>query len=469
MPLNRRTFLRGLAMGAGAQALQPIAMQLLAHAQGIMPGKRIIFVIESNCLNEEHVIPQMAVDAMARLAPGATAQGKTYNVDAPLIVEGINATGALALEPLADKLSQAAIINGLSNQLAGGGHSCDFGLLSSAPSTKFYAGGITIDRYLGKHIAGQTPYSQLALGMVATAVGETPPALTYTTTAAARNNPSPIMTNPVSARRSLFGSVTNSAQIKAFDQQVELLDFLVEDVTQLQRNLAAPEQEKLEHYLNSMSSLRDRHAKIKAIETPLNANLPPELDIYTSIHPIHRLEASFELATASLISGMTNVMLLTSSTGSAHFGLQFSSLGDEFPSKHGLGHLEPFMGRDAREWLGELSKMHTSLVATMIQRLEGVPEGDGTMWDNTLVVFTNDGGNEHHNRAESWPIMLLGGKNIPLNLDGRCIMYPKMGNTGHRHFNAVWNTVCHAMGAPTDNFGDEKDPKGLEILPELMS
>jgi len=184
--------------------------------------------------------------------------------------------------------------------------------------------------------------------------------------------------------------------------------------------------------------------------------------------PLPRLGATFGLAAAALVSGLTEHMLMTSGTSNGHFGVKFTSFGEEFPGKHGLGHGASYMGMNSGYWLGEIHRRHVAMIASLATMLKSVPEGDGTMWDNTLVVYLNDAGNAHHNRNESWPVVLLGGSNIGLELDGRAILYPREGMDGHRHLGALWNTLCHAFGDANDSFGADPSPMAMGPLSELL-
>jgi len=93
-----------------------------------------------------------------------------------------------------------------------------------------------------------------------------------------------------------------------------------------------------------------------------------------------------------------------------------------------------------------------------------VPEGDGTMLDNTLIVYLSDAASAHHGGFEEWPLVLMGGCNGKLRTDGRYVVYPYHGKPGHRTLNTLYNSILHAAGGPRDDFGDP-DPD----LDESMS
>ena len=74
------------------------------------------------------------------------------------------------------------------------------------------------------------------------------------------------------------------------------------------------------------------------------------------------------------------------------------------------------------------------------------------MLDNTVIVYLSDAANEHHTSCVEWPYVILGG-NPKMKLDGRCVTYADIDNRGHKTVNTIHNTLLHAAGRPTDDFG----------------
>ena len=68
----------------------------------------------------------------------------------------------------------------------------------------------------------------------------------------------------------------------------------------------------------------------------------------------------------------------------------------------------------------------------MVGRLEKIPEGNGTMMDNTVIVYMSDASDTHHSTAYEWPFVVLGNLKGKMNLGGRYISYPGYGKVGHR-------------------------------------
>ena len=98
---------------------------------------------------------------------------------------------------------------------------------------------------------------------------------------------------------------------------------------------------------------------------------------------------------------------------------------------------------------------HVDQIARVAARLSAVPEGDGTMLDNTLIVYLSDAAEKHHGSCFEWPFLLLGGlvDRRSNKADGRYLQYPGYGKRGHRTIGSLYSTLMHAAGKPLDEFG----------------
>src|SRR5690606_33074878 len=55
-------------------------------------------------------------------------------------------------------------------------------------------------------------------------------------------------------------------------------------------------------------------------------------------------------------------------------------------------------------------------IADFVRRLQAIPEGDGTMLDNTLVVWGVESGTNHSHDPNDMQYLLLGGRNMGFQL-----------------------------------------------------
>ena len=99
-----------------------------------------------------------------------------------------------------------------------------------------------------------------------------------------------------------------------------------------------------------------------------------------------------------------------------------------------------------------IRKFHLELTAALANRLAATPEGDGTMLDNTLIVYLSDNSDKHHSSGTEWPLLMLGGLRGRAKAGGRYLAYPRYGSGSHRHtIGNLWTSVCHLTGEPREH------------------
>jgi len=444
---TRRTMMKGLTLGAGATLLTPMLSDLAAHAAGDTKKatrKRIVFVMQSNGINPEHLVPV----GMKRRP-----DGKNQKPDNDKLEETALAGKTLhkALAPLQPYLDRIALVQGLSGRIALSDHSANHGALGACPANKGPMSQ-TIDSALADALPGTFPHVALGYG------GSTD-AMNYSYSASGPGKAVPIVCSPELAFKGLFGSVAEGAGRTAFDQRSHLLDFMADDVKRSRAILAAEEKAKFDRYLEAFESLRDRQSELLAKADDLKKYAPKLGDKLTASKSSLILEAQFEIATAALLAGITNVVTLISGGGGQRFG-KFPEFG--IPDLHHIGHGGSYDGKSYEECFVELRAFHTKLIAGLVKKLAESKEGDGTMLDNTLIVYLSDSGESHHPNLQEWPVVLIGDLGGALKTAGRYLQFPKYGATAHRTMANLYCTLLHAAGKPRDKFG-VPDPKLKDI------
>ncbi len=442
---SRRHFLRNTGLGAGALALSPVVQQLHARAEGKGPkAPRFVFVVESNGLPPQQLAPSGIKRKARRQQP--------FNGPAKLIDESLKERELpVSLQPISKWKDKVTIVQGLSGRVAGGGHSNNFMALgafgvgrgSSGESTAVM--GPTIDGALAKHIGGIFPYIGLGISK------RLENSVVYSISAIGENKPLPIMVKPDQAMGTLFGSVAKGQAKNQFAAKRNLLDFLREDVKRAEKQLGGPERKQLTTYLESFDTLSDRQSRLNEIEDTLRKHAPVASDKYTSEVETDRLDAQFDLAAASLISGLSNVVTISSAAGVRDFDICFTGLGLK-KGKHHTGHGG---GQNGMDWAGVynmIRKYHFGLIAGLAKKLESVPEGDGTMLDNTVIIYLSDAAESHHSRCWEWPFVMLGTAGGKLKA-GRYVDYPGYGQLGHRTTANLYTTLLNIAGSKAERFG----------------
>ncbi len=435
---HRRDALRGLTLGTGGLLLAPILSQVAAQAAGGAAAKpmRFVFVLEGNGVTPDQVQPK---NISVKKNNGQNAADTL--IDKPLDADHL----PYALEPVKAFADRLTVIQGLSGRVCGGGHSNNFGALG-VYSGKAGAAGETIDAALAKALGGIFPH--VGLGISDRVEHDT----IYNVSAWDAGKKLPTQCRPDLAFNGLFGSVAKGVGRQAFDAKTNLLDYMAADVRRAEGALGGDEKEKFRDHLAAYEALKDRQSKLTAVEEHLRKAAPPVTDKYRSAVETDRLDAQFDLAAAALIGGLTNVVTLSSGSGDPYFSVRFRGLGIDL-DKHSIGHGGSYMGKTWAELSATIRRFHFELVARLASKLAAVKEGDGTMLDNTLIVYLSDSAESHHSRCWEWPFVILGNLGGRLKLGNRFLCYPAHGRPGHRTIANLYGSFLAAAGKPRDHFG----------------
>ncbi|MDG1875322.1 MAG: DUF1552 domain-containing protein [Mariniblastus sp.] len=426
--INRRALLKGVTLGSGALALSPFIKSLSAADQQ-QPPKRFVFVVKSSGLQGDYLNPD-----------GLTHRGETL-VDTTL--QGRKLSESMkSLEAFKDKLT---IIQGLSGKMTNSGHSSFYGALggykASAHAPPLFA---TIDGHLSEKFPAV--FNHLGFKMGEGSQGTTFPAIS----AKAKGKQLPFQQNPLSAFENVFGSILEGGDLKKkYTRTGNVLDAMSEDIKKLQKNLPVAEREKLGHYLDGFEALRDRRIKLVSMQKVLKENAPELNEKYTSSVKTHHLEAHFDMASAALITGLTNVVTVHADDLSC----VYSGIGVG-NNVHAIGHGAGYATLSSQDCRNAIRTFHIELIASMAAKLNKVPEGNGTMLDNTIIVYTSDNAANHHSFGLDWPMLVLGNAGGALKSKGRYLSYPRYGTPNHNHTICNWfTTLCHVAGVPQEFFG----------------
>jgi hypothetical protein len=445
MLFDRRDALKNLGVSAGAAFLTPLLSCIEAQAAGKpVTAKRFVFVVESNGVRPEQLAPS-GVKRDARKQEALN--GPEEFVDVALKDKDL----PVSLDPIKAWKDKVTIVQGLSGRVCGGGHSNNFQALGAFGGGRGNGGestailGETVDGALAKHLGGIFPH--IGLGISKRLENN----VMYNISASGANKGLPTMCNPVNAYSTLFGIAADGAAKQEFAAKNNLLDFLKDDVKKAETKVAGAEKEQFGAYLETFETLRDRQSKLNEIRDTLREKGPVVSDKYKSAVETDRLDAMFDIGAASLICGLTNVLTLSSAAGVRDFDITFKGLGLTI-DKHSIGHGGSFQGKTWSDLYNMIRRYHFELIAGLMKKLEKVPEGNGTMLDNTVIVYLSDGAESHHSRCWEWPMVVIGDMGGALKT-GRYVDYPGYGRKGHRTTANLYLTLLQLAGAKRDTFG----------------
>lgn len=437
MGVARRSLLKSLAAGGVAPFLMPLVGRVEAAARGELPI-RVVFFLEGNGLPPTHVQPVGIERLTRRNSRGRDCNDAASLIDSPLDGAGVALPQPLA--PLEKHRSRITIVQGLSGRVCGGGHSNGFGALG-AYSASAGPKDITIDAALAR--ANPAIHQHVALGILNDPSAKTPSTFTCCS-ASGPNQKVPHYQDPNLAHDMLFGKLLGKDVRGSVGAQSILLDHLAADMRQLERTLPHAESHKVQQFADSLASIGRRHSRLGEIDRGRIPTKRPEL--YGSLVETERMKAHVEIAATALITGLTNTITLCSGATSYP---TWKGLGINVDT-HQIGHEQ---AANSKEMRVKIRQFNMGLVADLVDRLEAIPEGAGTMMDNTLVVYLSDSAEDHHSTCFEWPMVLVGDLGDRLRAGNRFLNFARYGEKGHATVGQLYATLLHAARAPADHFG----------------
>ncbi len=454
---TRRDFFRGMTFGAAGCYLLPFIQRLEAAETVGRKPLRFLFFLQGNGLIPKQVFP------------GGIEQPK--EPDRMLDMRLGTLPFPSALEPLEPFRDRMTLVHGLSGRVCGPpSHSADFGALGCFPQ-RMGAYGETIDSAL----AGLAPsiFNHVGLGVMSK-----DSTVVYNVSSAGAGRPLPTQCQPGAAYRRLFASAAEGEARGAFDARTGVLDFLSDDVKRLRTRLDGVENEKLDTYLDAFESMGARQEELAKASARIKDHAPGHPEAFpTGAGGLAHVEAQLGVATGALAAGLTNVVTVSSGSGRQFSGIAVDGSELGFAAgpveMHGIGHGKSYCGKTSEELHMAIRRKHLELLAAALRQLEAIPEGDGNMLDNTLVVYTSDHGEGHHPGCREWPFVLIGDLGGRLAKGGRLLRYPWYGKPGHRTTANLYTTFLHAAGDRRQRFGlpdlDLRDLNQDGPLEELLA
>jgi hypothetical protein len=179
--------------------------------------------------------------------------------------------------------------------------------------------------------------------------------------------------------------------------------------------------------------------------------LDPGAEVNEDTYIPQMVDDMLDLAVLSLKCGLTRIATMQFGYGGGkwRFGWQGINMNCHDDVAHrDIGDAGSTPENTARVVL--MNQYYASRVARLARQLDAIPEGNGTMLDNTLVVWANEFGRGDHS-LENVPIVFIGKAGGALPVGGRVI------DMGRQIFNRVGCTILNVMGTAADGFGDVPD------------
>ncbi len=382
--------------------------------------------------------------------------------------EGFDWQPSQTLQPLSELRSDVSVLSGLWHKATntGDGHYVKTGgWLTGTTITKtagidLNSGGISMDQLVAARLAEVTPLPSMELGAepVSKGVdGNVGYTRVYGSHVSWRSPTQPLAKeiNPKLAFERMVRASSGGGSPRA---DRSLLDQVREDAGQLRTRLGASDRYRIDEYLESVRALEqrlDRAARPGGPAwkplSPLDPALAPESD---PADHAERVRLLLDVIVMAFQTDTTRVC--TFMFGNAVSGVNFSFLDGVSSGHHQVSHHQN--EEDKLRQYERITRWHVEQYAYLLERLRQIPEGDGNVLDNSLILFGSGlrDGNSHS--PVDLPVLLAGkaGGRIRCGQHIRCEAKTPMSN--------LFVTMLDALQTPVDRFADSTGP-----IKELMA
>ncbi len=319
--------------------------------------------------------------------------------------------------------------------------------------------GISCDQIVAKAIGAQTRFPSLELGVEdARQAGDCDSGYScaYTNNLAwkSETQPLPPVLDPRALFERLFGDdadLSPEARASRARRRRSILDFVTQDARQLGTSLGPSDRRKLDEYL---SSIREIEGRIERTEKD-NAQINPQMEKPYGVPAdfAEHFQLMTDMLTIAFQADLTRVAtFLVTREGTSRAYRELGISDGHHPLTHHRN--DPAM----IEKVAQINSYHTAQFAKWIEKLKSIGESDGTLLDNSMIVYgagLSDGNRHTH---EDLPT-LIAGRGGNFFKTGRRIVVRKETPMCN-----LFLTMMDRMGARAEDFGDSTGRlEGLDL------
>jgi hypothetical protein len=387
--LSRRTFLRGTGTLLALPVLEAMVPSVArAQASGAPPPRRLMAFFVPNGMYPQEWYP--------------TGTGAGYTLS-PL------------LTPLAAYKSDFLVLSGLGNQAS---HTSTVDVAHVASTATFLTGtaaadapvrnGISVDQLAASHLKLYTRFPSLELG---TRSG-TSDVLHNNISWSANSTPMPKETRPDILFDRLFEGLDPNQSVQVAEarrrRRLSVLDYVKQDTSRLQSQLGLQDKLRMEEYLTGVRELEQRVQQVRPAQCTQGVRPPQPTDVRQQVKLLLDMTV---LAFQCDLTRVATFMYGEAVDDSSYSFLSIpDSRGNPIPinqGHHTLSHdITP--GSQSQLMYSAICKWEVEQFAYLLSKLKAVQEPDGTLLDNSVVLFGSGIGESAIHDTLNMPVILAG-------------------------------------------------------------
>jgi BMFP domain-containing protein YqiC len=306
------------------------------------------------------------------------------------------------LEKIAAHRERFTVFSGLSHPGVDGGHRADKTFLTAAPhpGRASFRNSISLDQVIANEVGHETRFRSLSLGI------NDPRSLSYTQAGVEI----PTIQSAAELYKKMFlqgDRKAMEAQLARLRKKASILDVVMGQSVDLSKRVSTSDRDRIDQFQTAVRSLEQRLTEAQAWENRPRPKVAEAMPDY----PTDKKEF-FEMV--RMMNDMSRLAFQTDSTrvitlflgGQRTPGVRFED-GRSVGGYHNLSH----HGKDKAKLkqLEEIEVAQMELFGELLQDLQEVEETDGSLLDNTMVLYGCHMGDANIHNNANLPIILAGG------------------------------------------------------------
>ena len=261
---------------------------------------------------------------------------------------------------------------------------------------------------------------------------------------ASPTEPLPMIRDPRAVFDQLFGvGATPEARARRRQRDRSILDWVTDSVGQLKGTLGPADRARLNDYLEDVREIERRIQKVEALNSSGEARELPAAPIGVPDAYDEHVRLMFDLQAVAFAADITRVFAfkLSRDVSNRVFKEAGVTTGFHIASHHN--------DRDDRILeFSKINKYHVSLLPSFLEKLKNTPDGEGSLLDNSLILYGSPMGNPNVHNHKRCPLFFAG--HAGGRLKGQLHL---KANDGTPMANAMLSAL-QILGVEIDSFGD---------------
>lgn len=394
-PLPRRTFLCGLGT---AMALPVLEAMLPTSALAATPRKaapvRMAFLFVPNGIHMQDWTPK--------------ADGAGYELP-------------YTLEPLKNVKSELTVLSGLTHDKARpngdgpGDHARSVAAFLTGCQPRKTNGadiklGVSVDQYAAQFVGKETRFASLEIGCERGAQAgncDSGYSCAYSSNISWRSESTPVAkeVDPRLVFERLFGNgnreEADESRARRALYKKSILDLVMEDANRLKTQLGVRDQRKLDEYFTGVREIEKR-VELAERESP---QINPGIEVPEGIPADYaqHIRLMSDMLVLAFQADLTRIATFMFANDGSNRPYPMLSIGD---GHHDLSHHQSDPEKHAK--LRQINRFHVSQLAYLLEKMKLVQEPNGTLLDNSMIVYgcaISDGNRHNH---DNLPVLLAG-------------------------------------------------------------